>query len=137
MSTLLAHIKIVKGKEKFFEELSKELFEKTHLNEDKVIHYEYWRGREEGYYYALLAYPTYLDFLLTHQISNHHEDAAARYEGIIEDIDLEWLDPVDGASKLGPTEIQPVPHDAPDLAKHYDVDHAVVLQNWWELLRKG
>ena len=137
MATLLAHIRIVEGKEEVFEDLSRELFEKTHANEDKVIHYEYWRGREKGSYYTLLAYPSYLDFMMTHQISNHHEEAANKYDGVIADIDLEWLDPVDGASKLGSTEIQPIPEDAPELAKEYDLDHAIIFQDWWELFRKS
>jgi len=136
MATLLAHIKVVEGKEKFFEDLSRELFEKTHANEDQVIHYEYWRGRDRGTYYALLAYPSYLDFMLTHQITDHHEEVTAKYDGVIEDIDLEWLDPVDGASKLGPTDIQLLPSDAPELALQYDKDHAVLFQEWWNLLRK-
>ena len=109
MSTLLAHIKIVEGHEEKFENISRELYEKTHSNEDSVIHYDYWRGREKGSYYTLLAYPTYLDFLITHQISDHHEAAAGNYGDIIEDIDLEWVDPVEGASKLGNTEMQEVP----------------------------
>ncbi|MEC9392168.1 MAG: hypothetical protein VYB67_03870 [Pseudomonadota bacterium] len=137
MSTLLAHIKIVEGNEEKFEEISRELYEKTHDNEDSVIHYEYWRGREKGSYYTLLAYPSYLDFLITHQISEHHESAAGNYGDIIADLDLEWLDPVDGASKLGSTETQEVPDDAPELAKQYDKDHAVVMQDWWQALRKG
>ena len=91
MSTLLAHIKIIEGCEEKFENISRELFEKTHANEDSVIHYDYWRGREKGTYYTLLAYPTYLDFLITHQISEHHEAAAGNYGDIIEDIDLEWV----------------------------------------------
>ena len=66
MSTLLAHIKIVEGHEEKFENISRELYEKTHSNEDSVIHYDYWRGREKGSYYTLLAYPTYLDLSLIH-----------------------------------------------------------------------
>ncbi len=50
MSTLLAHIKIIEGNEEKFEEISRELYEKTHDNEDSVIHYEYWRGIEKGSY---------------------------------------------------------------------------------------
>ncbi len=123
MSTLLAHIKIVEGHEEKFENISRELYEKTHSNEDSVIHYEYWRGREKGSYYTLLAYPTYLDFLITHQISDHHEAAAGNYGDIIADIDLEWVDPVDGASKLGHTEMQEVPDDATDLAKELKQPH--------------
>ena len=137
MSTLLAHIKIVEGNEEKFENISRELYEKTHANEDSVIHYEYWRGREKGSYYTLLAYPSYLDFLITHQISEHHEAAAGNYGDIIADLDLEWLDTVDGASKLNPTEAQNVPEDATALAKEYDKDHSVVMQDWWLALRNA
>ena len=40
MSTLLAHIKIVEGHEEKFENISRELYEKTHSNDDSVIHYD-------------------------------------------------------------------------------------------------
>ena len=76
MSALLAHIKIVEGYEKHFEELSRELYQKSHEKEDCIIRYEYYRGREKNTYYTLLVYPSYLDFLLKHQISDHHEKAA-------------------------------------------------------------
>ena len=46
MSTLLAHIKIVEGHQKHFEELSRELYQKSHEKEDCIIRYEYYRGRE-------------------------------------------------------------------------------------------
>ena len=50
MSSLLAHIKIVDGQEKKFEELSKELYKQSHAKEDCIIRYEYYRGREKNYY---------------------------------------------------------------------------------------
>ena len=43
MSALLAHIKIVEGYEKHFEELSRELYQKSHEKEDCIIRYEYYR----------------------------------------------------------------------------------------------
>ena len=89
MSSLLAHIKIVEGQEQKFEDLSKELYKQSHANEDCIIRYEYYRGREKNSYYTLLVYPSYLDFLLKHQISEYHEAAGAQYDGVIEDIDLE------------------------------------------------
>ena len=137
MSSLLAHIKIVDGQEKKFEELSKELYKQSHAKEDCIIRYEYYRGREKNSYYTLLVYPTYLDFLLKHQISDHHEAAAGNYGDIIEDIDLEWVDPVDGASKLGHTEMQKVPEDASELAKEYSETHAAIIQDWWLALRRA
>ena len=48
MSALLAHIKIVEGHEKHFEELSRELYQKSHEKEDCIIRYEYYRGREKN-----------------------------------------------------------------------------------------
>ena len=83
MSSLLAHIKIVDGQEQKFEELSKELYKQSHSKEDCIIRYEYYRGRERNSYYTLLVYPTYLDFLLKHQISEHHEEAGAQYDGAV------------------------------------------------------
>ena len=41
MSSLLAHIKIVEGQEEKFEELSKELYKKSHANEDCIIRYDH------------------------------------------------------------------------------------------------
>ena len=42
MSALLAHTKIVEGHEKHFEELSRELYQKSHEMEDCIIRYEYY-----------------------------------------------------------------------------------------------
>tara|TARA_B100000212_G_scaffold328430_1_gene292689 strand:+ start:97 stop:513 length:417 start_codon:yes stop_codon:yes gene_type:complete len=135
MSSLLAHIKIVDGQEQKFEELSKELYKQSHLKEDCIIRYEYYRGRERNSYYTLLVYPTYLDFLLKHQISEHHEEAGAQYDGVIESIDLEWLDPIDDAAPVGVTKMEPIPEDSSDLAKEYGESHAAEVQDWWLKLR--
>ena len=83
-----------------------------------------------------MVYPTYLDFLLKHQISEYHEAAGAQYDGVIEDINLEWLDPIDDAAPVGVTEMQKVPEDASDLAKEYGISHAAEVQDWWIKLRK-
>jgi quinol monooxygenase YgiN len=135
MSSLLAHIKIVEGQEAKFEELSKELYKQSHANEDCIIRYEYYRGREKNSYYTLLVYPTYLDFLLKHQISEYHEEAGAQYDGVIENIDLEWLDGLEDAAPVGITEMQKVPEDASELAKEYGESHAAEVQDWWRVLR--
>ena len=136
MSTLLAHIKIVEGHQQHFEELSRELYQKSHEKEDCIIRYEYYRGREKNTYYTLLVYPSYLDFLLKHQISDHHEKAAGHYGDAIESIDLEWLDGLEGASPVGNTEMQKLPEDSSDLAKEYGETHAAEVQKWWLQLRE-
>ena len=48
MSSLLAHVKVVEGQEEKFEELQKELYKQSHANEDCIIRYEKYRGRERS-----------------------------------------------------------------------------------------
>ena len=54
---------------------------------------------------------------------------------VIEDEQLEWVDPVQGASPLPPTNPQELPEDAPDIAKTYDEILRIVAPNWWNELR--
>ena len=77
----------------------------------------------------------YLKHFLKHQISEHHEKAGAQYDGVIEDINLEWLDPIDDAAPVGITEMQSIPEGSSDLAKEYGVSHAAEVQEWWLKLR--
>ena len=44
---------------------------------------------------------------------------------------------MEGASKLGNTEMQEVPDDASDLAKEYGETYAAIIQEWWLALRKA
>jgi|TARA_B110000238_G_scaffold103224_1_gene112406 quinol monooxygenase YgiN len=137
MSSLLAHVKVVKGQEEKFEELQKELYNQSHANEDCIIRYEHYRGREVNSYYSLLVYPSYLDFLLKHQISKHHEEAGAQFGGVIESLDLEWLDPIEDAAPVGITEMEELPENAPQLAKDYIKTYPAIIQKWWLKLRKN
>ena len=136
MSSLLAHVKVVEGQEQKFEELQKELYKQSHANEDCIIRYEHYRGRQKNSYYSLLVYPTYLDFLIKHQISKHHEEAGAQFGGVIESLDLEWLDPIENAAPVGITEMQELPENAPELAKEYIETYPAVVQKWWFDLRE-
>ena len=57
------------------------------------------------------------------------------HDGVIEDINLEWLDPIDDAAPVGITEMQSIPEGSSDLAKEYGVSHAAEVQDWWLKLR--
>ena len=46
-------------------------------------------------------------------------------------IKLEWLDPIQGASPLAPTNSQPLPSDATELMKRYHDTMPVQVQEWW------
>jgi hypothetical protein len=70
---------------------------------------------------------------MKHQVSPHHE--APDFGSLLESIELEWIDPIQGASALVPTEAMDVPDDADELMKTYAASHPVVMQAWWDALR--
>ena len=118
MATILAHIVIKEGKEADFETIAATLHQESHASENRLRAYGYWRGQEPRTYYTLLAFDDYLGFM-AHQTSDHHEDAAGGLRDCIESMSLEWVDPIDGASKLAPSNPQNLPDDAPPLVVRY------------------
>jgi len=134
MATILAHIHVHAGRESDFENVARELHGLTHANESSVRHYEYWRGAEPGLYYCLLAFDDFHAFL-THQTSDHHEEASPKLGELIRDMKLEWVDPVEGASTLPPTQMQELPAGADELTTRYHGLFAARIAGWWESLR--
>lgn len=135
LATILAHIQIHPGMEREFETLIRELFAGTGPEPAKR-HYEYWRSAEPGLYYCLLAFDDFHGFL-THQTSDHHEQASPELGKLIEKMRLEWVDPVQGASELPPTDMQGLPDDADELTARYHKLFAAKLQDWWQPLRSA
>ena len=128
MATFLAKIKIIEGKEAEFEATAREMFEATHQNEPSCRRYEYWRGAEPRSYYCLESFDDYLGFM-NHQASPHHE--APDFGSMIEAMELEWLDPIQGASGLVSTQPQDLPADASALMQQYAESMPVAMQAWW------
>ena len=133
MATILAHIQIRAGREREFEALVRELHSAT-ATEPGKRHYEYWRSASAGLYYCLLAFDDFNAFLV-HQTSDHHEKASPELGKLIARMRLEWVDPVQGASELPPTNEQPLPPDADALTTKYHALFAPTLQEWWQPLR--
>ncbi len=134
MATLLVHIRVRNGMEDRFEALVTELYRATHEDETAVRRYEYFRGAERGAYYCLMAFDDYRGFL-SHQSSDHHEAASPQLREFTETIRLEWLDPVQSASPLPPTDAQPLPDDASEaMVRHYE-RLGDIGEKWWEELR--
>jgi quinol monooxygenase YgiN len=129
MATFLAKIKIVEGKEAAFEATAKEMFEATHKHEPTCRRYEYWRGREPSTYYCLESFDNYVGFM-NHQASPHHE--APDFGSMIEHMDLEWVDPIQGACDLAATEPQELPADANELMQQYAANMPIDMQAWWK-----
>jgi quinol monooxygenase YgiN len=134
MATLLAHIRVRPGMEARFEQLATELFQATHANERAVRRYEYFRGTDPGSYYALLSFDDYHGFL-EHQSSDHHERVGPLLGEVSESTRLEWIDPIQQASPLVPTDHQPLPEDASPVAAHYHERFGDITADWWRGLR--
>ena len=133
MASLIAQVTVHEGTEERFEEVIGELQRSTHSAEPNVIHYEWFRGQQPGSYYTYLSYPDHRTFI-EHQVSDHHEGAAAQFRDLIATIRLEWVDPI-GASTLAPTETQPAPAGADELTRKYADRFAATVADWWLPLR--
>ncbi len=134
MATILAKIQINPGKEALFEEVMALMYKQTHDTEPDTLRYEYWRGRDTGFYYCLLSFTDNLAFW-QHQASDHHEGEAARFQECIASIDLEVVDPVSGSSPLPPASDAAVPADAPDLVRQQAEIFPLPMAAWWAALR--
>lgn len=134
MASILAHITVKPGAEQRFEAIARQLVEQTFAHETKVRRYEYWRGAAERTYYTLLAFDDVVGFL-EHQTSDHHEQATPALGEVIESLRLEWVDPIQGAAPLPPTDPQDLPADASDLMRTYARRFAPAIQDWWLRLR--
>jgi quinol monooxygenase YgiN len=132
MATLLARLKVHPGKEAEFEKTIRPLYEATHRLEPGCRRYEYLRGTTPGTYYVMLSFDDFMAFM-THQASPHHE--APDFPALLAEIDLEWLDSVEGACDLPPSNPQAVPADASELVKTYARNHAFTVPDWWNRLR--
>lgn len=134
MATILAHITVKEGSEAAFEQISRDLFGTSHETETGLLRYEYWRGSEPRTYYTLLSFVDFAAFI-AHQTSDHHEEASPRIRDVVQDIRLEWLDPVEGASPLGRTVPQDLSGAADDLTRRYGKIFAAQVAEWWLPLR--
>ena len=134
MATLLAKIQIHPGKEALFEEIMAFMYEQTHSTEDDVLRYEYWRGREPGFYYCLLSFKDNLSFF-RHQASDHHEAEMARFGECIADLDLELVDPVTTASPLPAAAEQAIPDTEPEAVRAQVEAYPLAMAQWWLSLR--
>jgi quinol monooxygenase YgiN len=135
LATILAHIIVKEGMETTFEDVASELFRSSHGTEKALRAYGYWRGAEPRSYYTLLAFDDYMGFV-AHQSSSHHEQAAPALRDCIESMSLEWVDPIEGASTLRPTNTKTVAADAPALAHRYATTMPAKVADWWHALRQ-
>jgi quinol monooxygenase YgiN len=134
MSSLLAKIQIHPGKEAEFEDVMAYMYRQTHGSEEGVLRYEYWRGREPGFYYCLLSFRDAVTFW-RHQASDHHEGEMQRFAACIAALDLEVIDPVQQASPLPPTLEGKLPPGESQLVQEQAQLFPIIEAHWWQALR--
>ena len=134
MATLLCHITIKPGRVSEFEAVMREMYRRTHAEEPNCIRYEYFRAARENSYYCLLSFTDRLSFL-QHQVSDYHE--GHDFAGMIEALEMEWVDPVDAASPLGQTEEEALSPDAEEALQAASELYPVTVQGWWQAHRSG
>lgn len=130
MCTLLAKIQIHPGKETDFESVMAYMYQQTHSTEAGVLRYEYWRGREAGFYYCLLSFPSNTAFW-EHQASDHHEGKMEQFAACIAELDLETVDPVQSASPLPAATDNAVEASASAAAIAEAENYPIALAQWW------
>jgi quinol monooxygenase YgiN len=136
MSSLLAKIQIHPGKEAEFEDVMAFMYRQTHDTEEGVLRYEYWRGREPGFYYCLLSFRDAVTFW-RHQASDHHEGEMQRFAACIAELDLETIDPVQQASPLPATEEGVIAPNESAVLQEQATLYPIAIADWWKSLRKG
>lgn len=134
MATMLAHLIIKPGQEAEYERLQAWLYEQTHARETHIRRYEFYRGQQPGEYYGLLSFTNFHEFL-EHQTSEHHESFTQQFRKLVESGDFQWVDPVAGACDHTPTDPQPTPDGASELARGYAESMAVDVPDWWRSQR--
>ena len=128
MTTILAHIEIKPGKEEKFESIMKDMVQKTLAEESGVLRYEYFKGQKENFYYCLLAFKDKWAFY-RHQNSDHHE--GHDFADVLQNIELEYLDPVEEASPLPPTLDPPLTDDMPEGMERAQKLYPSQIAGWW------
>jgi quinol monooxygenase YgiN len=129
MATLLCHIEINPGKEDEFEAVMKEMYRRTHSEEPNCVRYEYFRGGRPNMYYSLLSFTDRFAFL-QHQASDYHE--GFDFASMIKNLEMEWVDPVTGASPLIPTESGELPQSAGEDIRAAAEIYQIEVQPWWQ-----
>jgi quinol monooxygenase YgiN len=133
MATILVRIRVRAGSEQRFEELARQAYVETHATDEGLRRYEFWRGSAPGSYVILESYAEFRHYV-AHQRSDHHRRLAAGFREVIDEMTLEWIDPVSGGGpdwQSGP----PTPADGDDERTQAVLGRlAKELPEWWDVL---
>jgi hypothetical protein len=105
-----------------------DMVKQTFEQEDGVLRYEYFKGQKPLHYYCLLSFEDKWAFYV-HQASDYHE--GHDFASVIAGIELEYVDPVKGASDLPATEDPPLPEDASEVLRQTAAAFPINIAAWW------
>ena len=129
MTTLLAHIRIKPGQEPAWEAIMADMVAQTFATEPGVLRYEYWKGQEPNLYYCLLSFDDKWAFY-AHQMSDHHE--GHEFAGVLAGIELEDLDPVQGAGGNLPATLDPpLTNTSSEAMRTAQARFPLAIPAWW------
>ena len=128
MAPILAHLEIKPGMEAQWETIMSDMVREPFEKEARVLRYEYFKGQTPLHYYCLLSFEDKWAFYL-HQASDYHE--GHDFEGVLAKVELEYLDPVQGANALPATENLPLPDDASDTLRNTEALFPILIPKWW------
>ncbi len=128
MTTLMVRLLVKPGMEARFESMITELVEQTLANETEVIRYEYWKGQAPRSWYAFLSFTSKAAFFV-HQDADYHRNQP--YDECVESMQLEWLDPVTGASPLPRTQNPSLAANTPSNIAEWEQRSPIQLAAWW------
>lgn len=126
MATLLCQFTVRKECISDFEDKQRMMFVETNKGEHIRL-YQSFRSMNSGEYFVIMTFDSYKDFI-DHETSPHHEDQNAT--AMIEAIQFHWLDPLEGASDLPPTDYQDLPDPTPLQKKYIDM-FQIHRAEWW------
>lgn len=135
MATLFCSLDIKADKLGEWERIITKLVNATREHEPDCLRYEYYRSSKDNRYYVLLSFHGATEFY-EHQGADYHNRYFAEAMSFIEDLALEWIDPIrNGGSGLPSTYIQPISENASAQAKAEVSKCPIVVQQWWDTLR--
>ena len=128
MITLMTRQKVNPGRVDDYIAIQQKLWKLTHDNEPNMVRYEHFRAEEPNVFISLLSFNSYKDFL-DHQVVDYHHEVD--WDGVFEDISLQWVEPLQGANTLEPTDLS-LPDDLDEARKFYVSMMKTERPEWWD-----
>lgn len=128
MLTLMSVHTVAPGREEEYEKIQRHLADCTWREEPETIRYEHFRGTKRGQYISILTFKD-METFLDHQMADYHDEV--NWDGLFVEHEMQWLDPLQGANDLPPTDVEPLPADTSAQRRAYAAMLPAEKPSWW------